>query len=183
MFKFFIPIFLAFLDSDVQDDIIIKDITDVVEINHVYKKNENGGLTQKFVQVIWWDWKEPLLIPEKNDAGAYTGNSYRGSGFVVVDFRVTAASYSNLRLAKKITPRRFGEKWICIFYDAEKDCFREVTSRWRIITHTLYDREMVNKDIMHSSLRRKLAKANMRRVSQEVEDLIDRNTAPEVGWR
>ena len=99
-----------------------------------------------------------------------------------MDFRVTVAPYSNLKLVKKITPRKFGEKWVCLFYDVEKDCFREVTSRWRIISHTIYDREMDNKDILQSSSRRKLTKPNtydrINPISQEVEDLIDRNTAP-----
>tara|TARA_R110000796_G_C14542766_1_gene433087 strand:- start:704 stop:1252 length:549 start_codon:yes stop_codon:yes gene_type:complete len=182
MFKLFLPLLFALLDGNAQDHTTIKDTTDVVEINHVYKENENGELTQRLVQVIWWDWKNPLLIPEKNNVGAYTGNSYRGAGFVVVDFRVTAAPYSNLKLVKKITPRKFGEKWVCLFYDVEKDCFREVTSRWRIISHTIYDREMDNKDIIQSSSRRKLTKPNtydrIDPISQEVEDLIDRNTAP-----
>ena len=170
MLKLFIPLLFALLDGNAQDHTTIKDTTDVVEINHVYKENENGELAQR------------LLIPEKNNVGAYTGNSYRGAGFVVVDFRVTVAPYSNLKLVKKITPRKFGEKWVCLFYDVEKDCFREVTSRWRIISHTIYDREMDNKDIIQSSSRRKLTKPNtydrIDPISQEVEDLIDRNTAP-----
>jgi len=182
MLKLLIPILFAFLSDNVQDNIIIKDTTDLVEINHVYEENGNGGLRRRLVQVIWWDWKEPLLVPEKNNVGAYTGNSYRRAGFVVMDFRVTVASYSNLKLAKKITPRKIGGKWICIFYDVDKECLREVTSKWRIVTHTLYDREMDNKDIMQSGSRRKLTKPDtydrIRRISQEVEDLMDRNTNP-----
>ena len=182
MFKLLMLLLLIFTDEPTRDNIIIKDTADVVEINHIYDKNENGELTQRLVQVIWWDWKSPLLVPEKNNAGEYTGNSYRGSGFVVMDFRVTVAPYSNLKLVKKIMPRRFGEKWICVFYDVEKDCFREVTSRWRAVTHTLYDREMNNKDVMQSSSRRRLTKPNtydrINPISQEVEDLIDRDTAP-----
>ena len=73
MLKLFIPLLFALLDGNAQDHTTIKDTTDVVEINHVYKENENGELAQRLVQVIWWDWKNPLLIPEKNNVGEYTG--------------------------------------------------------------------------------------------------------------
>ena len=79
MFKLLMLLLLIFTDEPTRDNIIIKDTADVVEINHIYDKNENGELTQRLVQVIWWDWKSPLLVPEKNNVGEYTGNSYRGS--------------------------------------------------------------------------------------------------------
>ena len=86
------------------------------------------------------------------------------------------------KFKKNIIPRRFGKKWVCIFYDKQKECMREVTSKSFIVTHTLYDREMNNQVILESSSRKRLTKPDrydrMIRVSQEVEDLIDRNTAP-----
>ena len=182
MLKLLISILLTFLDSTPKDNIVIKDTSDVVEINHVYSKNENGAISQRLVQVIWWNWKSPLLVPERDELGKYTGNFYRGSGFVVMDFRVTLASYALPEFKKTITPRRFGKKWVCAFYDKQKDCMREVTSKWFIVTHTLYDREMNNQIIIQNMSRKKLTNPDrydrITRISQEVEDLIDRNTAP-----
>ena len=78
MFKLFIPLLCILLDSTPKDNIVIKDTSDVVEINHVYQENENGEISQRLVQVIWWDWKSPLLIPERDETGKATGNLYRG---------------------------------------------------------------------------------------------------------
>tara|TARA_R110000824_G_scaffold206113_4_gene391084 strand:+ start:217 stop:765 length:549 start_codon:yes stop_codon:yes gene_type:complete len=182
MFKLFVTLLCVLLDSTPKDNIIIKDTSDVVEINHVYSKNENGAISQRLVQVIWWNWKSPLLVPERDELGKYTGNSYRDSGFVVMDFRVTVASYALPEFKKKITPRRFGKKWVCEFYDKQKDCFREVTSKWLIVSHTLYDREMNNQVIIENSSRKRLTNPDrydrIGRISQEVEDLLDRNTTP-----
>jgi len=182
MFKLFIPLLCILLDSTPKDNIVIKDTSDVVEINHVYQENENGAISQRLVQIIWWDWKSPLLIPERDETGKTTGNLYRGSGFVVLDFRVTLAAYALPDFKKNITPRRFGKKWICVFYDKQKECIREVTSKSFIVTHTLYDREMNNQVLLESSSRKRLTKPDrydrIIRVSQEIEDLIDRNTAP-----
>ena len=182
MFKLFVALLCVLLDSTPKENIIIKDTSDAVEINHVYSENENGSISQRLVQIIWWNWKSPLLIPERDEVGKYTGNLYRGSGFVVMDFRVILASYALPEFKKNIIPRRFGKKWVCVFYDKQTECIREVTSKSLLITHTLYDREMNNQVILESSSRKKLKKPDkydrIRRISQEVEDLIDRNTTP-----
>ena len=67
MFKLFIPLLCVLLDSTPKDNIVIKDTSDVVEINHVYQENENGAISQRLVQVIWWNWKSPLLLPERDE--------------------------------------------------------------------------------------------------------------------
>jgi hypothetical protein len=182
MFKLFATLLCVLLDSTPKDNIIIKDSSDVVEINHVYSKNENGAISQRLVQVIWWNWKSPILVPERDETGKTTGNLYRGSGFVVMDFRVTIYPYALPEFKKNITPRRFGKKWVCVFYDKQTNCFREVTSKWFLTTHTLYDREINNQIIIESSSRKRLTKPDrydrIRRISQEVEDLLDINTTP-----
>lgn len=182
MFKLFIPLLCVFLDSTPKDNIVIKDTSDIVEINHVYEENENGAISQRLVQVIWWNWKSPLLVPERDNTGKTTGNLYRGSGFVVMDFRVIVASYAPPESKKNIIPRRFGKKWICVFYDKQNECIREVTSKSFIVTHTLHDREISNQTIIQNSLRKKLTKPDrydrIISINQEVEDLMDRNTTP-----
>ena len=156
MVRLFISLFLIFLDSTPKDSIVIKDTSDVVEINHVYQKDENGAISQRLVQVIWWNWKSSILVPERDETGKVTGNLYRGSGFVVMDFRVTLVSHALPKFKKNITPRRFGKKWLCIFYDKQKECIREVTSKSFIITHTLYDREVNNQIIIQNMSRKRL---------------------------
>lgn len=169
---FFLLVLL--LDGTPNENLIIKDTSDFVEINHVYRTDDKKQQEKRMIQIIWWEWKYPILMPEKNIVGQNTGNWYNGGTFVVKDYRIM---WANNRESRSITPRLHRRKWICLFYDDGDRCIRQITSRWVIITHTMYDREVVNREILENSLRNRLTKPDrdvrMRRISQEIEDLID----------
>jgi hypothetical protein len=118
------------LDSNPLNDTVITDTSSFVEINHVYREDVDGEISKRMTQVIWWEWKDKLLLPEKNKVGKYTGNWYRGSGFVVKDYRVTVSHSSRPQVVRKITPTRSGDKWVCLFWDKDSQCIRKVTSGW-----------------------------------------------------
>lgn len=154
---FLLSLFLvSFFDSEPKGSLIIRDKADYVEINHIYRKDEKTGKNiKRMIQLVWWEWKDPLLLPEKNLDGTWTGSWYRGADFVVKDFRVTHTGDA-LNILSIINPRRYGRKWICEFYDVGDRVYRKVICGWSVESHTLYDSEVENRTILQIGLRTKL---------------------------
>tara|TARA_R110002051_G_scaffold32786_7_gene74022 strand:- start:2750 stop:3286 length:537 start_codon:yes stop_codon:yes gene_type:complete len=167
------------LDSSPTENIVIEDSSDFVEINHIYEIDDKKQIRKRMTQIIWWEWKYPVLLPEKNNIGEETGSWYRSGSFIVRDYRVTWANHSDRR---QITPYRQGKYWISLFYDDQDKCFRRVISKWIITTHSMQDREIENRKILQQSLRNRLTKPDthgrMIRITSEIEELIDANPQP-----
>ena len=136
---------------------IVKDHCDYVEINHVYRVNEDGLAEERMVQFIWWEWRNTLLLPKKDQLGNETGDWYRGSGFVVRDFRVTISSSSRPNEVLKIVVSKTKNGYVCTFLDKYNKHLREVHSKWKTETHTFNDVEIDNRDILNIDFRRKLS--------------------------
>jgi|TARA_Y100000310_G_scaffold343876_1_gene453629 hypothetical protein len=154
----FLLLLCSLFGGDPNDRLIVKDSSSYVEINHVYREDSDGKITKRMTQIIWWEWRNQLLLPEKDKTGKNTGNWLRGSGFVVKDYRVTVSFSSMPNVVREITPRRSGDKWVCLFYDKDSQCIRSVVSKWMRTTHTLYDREVEDRDIFNMDFRTKLTK-------------------------
>ena len=148
---------LTFLTND-PPSIIIHDDSAYVEINHVYREDIDGNIEKRMIQIIWWEWRDEILLPEKDTLGRDTGDWKTSSSFVVKDFRVTWSSHSRPQQTRNITPRRKNRKYICLFYDKDNRVFREVESGWLVVTHTYNDREVDNRNILSIENRNKLTK-------------------------
>ncbi len=130
----------------------VKDSSDFVEVNHVYRYDENLKKYEKrLVQVIWWEWRDYLFI---EDESGYK----RDSGFVVKDYRVIWSFSSRPQKTMDIEPRLFRGRWVCLFYDKSSGKIREVESRWKRETHTAFDAEVINRRIVPINERNKLIK-------------------------
>ena len=151
-----LAIVLSMFVSDTPE-VIVKDHCDYVVINHVYNLNEETGkATLRMTQYIWWEWKNSLLLPKKDQLGNETGDWYRGSGFVIRDFRVTLSSSSRPNEVLKIVVSKTKSGYVCIFFDKQNNLLREVHSKWRSETHTFNDVEIDNRNILNMEFRRKL---------------------------
>ena len=74
------------LDKGVKEKVVVVDYVDLVEVNHkYYESNSPPEIKRQFIQVIFWEYRNSLLLPEYKE-GVKTGNWHRGSGFVVVDY-------------------------------------------------------------------------------------------------
>lgn len=152
-------LFLAFLSSDPLGNSIILDTSSHVEINHVYGYDEGDKRYEKrMIQIIWWEWRDSVLLEEKDTLGNGTGNWSRSGCFVVKDFRVTWSNSSSPQQTLYIAPRRDKKNYICLFYDKDDGVIRKVVSGWLTITHTTNDREIDNRIIVRIENRNKLTK-------------------------
>ena len=145
---------------------VVRDSSDYVEINHVYSLNQDGVFKKRMVQIIWWEWRDSVLLPVKDELGFPTGDWKRGADFVVKSFKVTSNGTlpdGQLIIQRAIYPRRFGKKWICSFYDTDDDVLREVVSRWVVTTHTSQDTEIENRKILSINHRTGLTKLNKKK--------------------
>ena len=136
--------------DDHLEDLVIKDSSDYVEINYAYNKDDGK---RYLTQVIWWEWRDSVLLPVINPITKQrTGDWKQGGDFVVKDYRVLGGhtGLANIR------PRREGKRWVCYFYDQRYQCIRVVYSKWSITTHTRYDPEMDNREIVDKNSRNTL---------------------------
>ena len=152
MLKLKILIYLALILSPLREEGITRDVSDFVEVNHVYRYDEIDGIyVKRLIQVIWWEWKNHIVV---EDAGDYRSES----GFVVKDYRVTWSYSSRPQQTKTIVPRLEKGKWVCLFYDKDSQKVREVKSNWKRESHTSFDVEVVNRNILHLNGRSGLKK-------------------------
>ena len=128
----------------------IKDSADFVEVNHVYRYSEGSKKYEKsFVQIIWWEWRDYVLV--ENEDGYK-----RTSDFVVKDYRVIWSNSSRPQKTMNIEPRFFRDKWVCLFHDKSSGKIREVESRWKRETHTDFDAEVRNRNVVPIDQRNRL---------------------------
>ena len=182
MFKLFIPLLCILLDSGVDEKLVVIDHVDMVEVNHkFYQSNTPPEIKRQFIQVIFWEYRENILLPEYKD-GKQTGYWKQGSDYVVIDYFTLDNRNYGLDNKNGMSPYLYKGKWYTHYYDSENHCQRTVIAKQIRITHTLFDPEHTNTKIVETASRKGLTKPDrydrIIRVSQEVEDLLDRNTTP-----
>ena len=151
---------IVFFTGDPAGRLIISENSDYVEINHVYRYNkEDEVYTKRMTQVIWWEWRDAVLLPVLDPVTKEpTGDWKQGGAFVVRDYKVTWSESSSPQRTLYITPRRDKRNYICLFYDKDDKVIRKIISGWLTITHTTNDREMDNRQIVTLENRNELIK-------------------------
>ena len=125
---------------------------DLIEVNYVH--DDTGKL--KYAQLIFWEWKRHLLLPQKDIYGKENGFWYQGSGYVIIAYRVYHNTDIKERLERYAIPRRSKKGWTTEFYDKKHSCQRRVHSTYFRTTHTEYDAEIDNKVLWQNALRKGL---------------------------
>ena len=131
---------------------IVVDNVDLIEVNYVY--DDTGRV--KYAQLIFWEWKRRLLLPQKNIYGKENGVWYQGAGMVVVDCIVYHNRHIEERLEKYAIPRRSKRGWTSEFYHRGDSCNRRVHAKYYTTTRTEYDIEIINKVLWPTQLRKGL---------------------------
>lgn len=175
-----IMVMMLFLDADNAERLVIKESVDMVEKNHVYHKNDDGTWSPSFIQVIWWEYRQNILLPELDPlTRERTGEWRLGSGYVVVDYEVYRHyTYNRDRDDQVMSPFLHNGKWVTIFFDDDDNCTRIIEAKQFRETKTKYDAEALNSEILEEDRRRELIKP--RRVKKEkiqlpkeIEALLD----------
>jgi hypothetical protein len=133
-----------------KNKIIINDSCDYLEINHVYKIDDDTGNTKlRLVQYVWWEWRDSILIPALDpQTKQKTGLIKKGSGFVVREYVVVENNYIKPKRIVHAHLSKAKKGWICIYYDSSSKLIRQISFKWIVTTHTLYDSELDNRDII-----------------------------------
>ena len=149
---------LALTASRSPDKTILYDCCDYLEINNVYKIDEKTGESKlRFVQYVWWEWRDSILVPVLDpNTRQKTGLSKRGSGFVVREYIIVVYGDGNSQNNAYLSKTKTG--WACMYYDASDKAIRRILFKWIITTHTLYDSEVDNRDIVASENRNQFIK-------------------------
>ncbi len=153
------------------DNGIVEESSNHVEINHVYRFDEKEQeYVKRMTQIIWWEWRDNVLLPVKDSLGNETGDWRSTGAFVVRDFKVTWSESSSPKNTRYIIPRKEKNKYICLFYDKDDKIIRKITSRWMIITHTDHDREVENRRFVKMEHRNKLITPKRVNISVDNDD-------------
>jgi len=141
------------------DDPIVVDVCSHVEINHVYNIDDTTGeASLRMVQYIWWEWRNYVLLPEKDVLEKETGSWKRASGFIVREYLVTYSGRSRPENTANVLISKEGNKYICIFWDKDDRVLRRVVCNWTTETHTEHDVEIENRNIISIESRNKFQK-------------------------
>ena len=177
--KSLILLLCMFFDSGVEEKLVVVDHVDLIEVNHKYFESEQSvtGIKKQLIQVIFWEYRKNVLLPETKN-GERTGNWYQGSDYVVMDYFVLLNDNYGLNKTTGIRPYLYKGKWHTHYYDSDDRCYRTVVAKQIRITHTLYDPEVLNAEIVKIDSRTELTKPDryvrIKKVPQEIIDLIDR---------
>jgi hypothetical protein len=111
------------------------------------------------VQYVWWEWRDHILVPVLDfHRKQKTGLSKQGSGFVVREYVVVKNNYLTRPKIIHTSLSRTKDGWLCVYQDFASGKMRYVSFKWKIITHTLYDSELNNRDIVALEHRNKFIK-------------------------
>ena len=148
------------VSSGSPERLVIYDSCDYLEINNVYKiDDETGEIKLRMVQYVWWEWRDHILVPVLDfHTKQKTGLSKRGSGFAVREYVVVKNNYLTQPKIIHTSLSRTKDGWLCVYQDFASGKMRHVSFKWKIITHTLYDSELNNRDIVASENRNKFIK-------------------------
>ena len=179
MFKVFLLLLLSFLDAGTAEKLVVVDHVDMVEVNHKYfTDSDTGEVKKQFVQVIFWEYRKNVLLPEIKD-GELTGNWYQGSDYVVIDYFTFNNQNYGLNKVNGIAPYLYRNKWYTHYYDQSDKCERIVVAKQIKKTSSFTDPEVLNARIVQTSSRKELTKpdrnSKIRKIPKEIERLLDMN--------
>ena len=179
MLKEIIFLIASLFDSGVEEKLVVVDHVDMVEVNHKYfTDSDTGEVKKQFVQVIFWEYRKNVLLPEIKD-GELTGNWYQGSDYVVIDYFTFNNQNYGLNKVNGIAPYLYRNKWYTHYYDQSDKCERVVISKQIKRTQTMHDPEVLNARIVQTSSRKELTKpdrnSKIRKIPKEIERLLDMN--------
>ena len=134
---------------------LVTDSCDYVEINHVYNiDDQTGESTLRMIQYIWWEWKDQILLPVIDPVTQKpTGDWRQGSDFVVREYLVTYSGSSRPNKIADVGMLERNGRWVFIFWDKDDKLIRKITCGWITETHTTYDVEIENRDILRTDFR------------------------------
>jgi hypothetical protein len=178
MFKVFLLLLLSFLDAGTAEKLVVVDHVDMVEVNHKYfTDSDTGEVKKQFVQVIFWEYRKNVLLPEIKD-GELTGNWYQGSDYVVIDYFTFNNQNYGLNKVNGIAPYLYRDKWYTHYYDQSDKCERIVVAKQIKKTSSFTDPEVLNARIVQTSSRKELTKPDryvrIKKIPKEIEDLLDK---------
>ena len=178
MLKEIIFLIASLFDSGVEEKLVVVDHVDMVEVNHKYfTDSDTGEVKKQFVQVIFWEYRKNVLLPEIKD-GELTGNWYQGSDYVVIDYFTFNNQNYGLNKINGITPYLYRDKWYTHYYDQSDKCERIVVAKQIKKTSSFTDPEVLNARIVQTSSRKELTKPDryvrIKKIPKEIEDLLDK---------
>ena len=178
MCKVLLLLLLSFLDAGTAEKLVVVDHVDMVEVNHKYFTDSDTGVVKKqFVQVIFWEYRKNVLLPEIKD-GELTGNWYQGSDYVVIDYFTFNNQNYGLNKVNGIAPYLYRDKWYTHYYDQSDKCERIVVAKQIKKTSSFTDPEVLNARIVQTSSRKELTKPDryvrIKKIPKEIEDLLDK---------
>jgi hypothetical protein len=141
---------IALVSSGNPERLVTYASCDYLEINNVYKiDDETGRAKLRMVQYVWWEWRDSILVPVLDpNTRQKTGLSKQSSGFVVRDYVVVENNYIKPKRIVHSHISRTKSGWICIYHNFTDDTIRHISSKWIVTTHTLYDSELNNRDVI-----------------------------------
>jgi hypothetical protein len=177
MFKVLLTLLFSFLDSGVDEKLVVIDYVDMVEVNHkFYESNTPPELKRQFIQVIFWEYRKNILLPEYKE-GIQTGYWKQGSDYVVIDYFTLDNDNYGLRKKNGMAPYLYKGKWYSHYYDSGSHCYRIVIAKQIKTTYTLFDPEHINTKIVETDSRKELTKPDryviVKDIPKEIEDLLD----------
>ena len=178
MLKEIIFLIASLFDSGVEEKLVVVDHVDMVEVNHKYfTDSDTGEVKKQFVQVIFWEYRKNVLLPEIKD-GELTGNWYQGSDYVVIDYFTFNNQNYGLNKVNGIAPYLYRNKWYTHYYDQSDKCERIVVAKQIKKTSSFTDPEVLNARIVQTSSRKELTKPDryviVKKIPKEIEDILDR---------
>ena len=178
MCKVLLLLLLSFLDAGTAEKLVVVDYVDMVEVNHKYfTDSDTGEVKKQFVQVIFWEYRKNVLLPEIKD-GELTGNWYQGSDYVVIDYFTFNNQNYGLNKVNGIAPYLYRDKWYTHYYDQSDKCERIVVAKQIKKTSSFTDPEVLNARIVQTSSRKELTKPDryvrIKKIPKEIEDLLDK---------
>ena len=151
---------ITLISSDKPERLVVYDFCDYLEINNVYKTDDTTGeIKLRLVQYVWWEWRDSILVPVLDpNTRQKTGLSKQSSGFAVRDYVVV--KNNNLKQPRIIHTAlaKTRRGWVCIYQDFTHDIIRHVSVKWIVTTHTLYDSELNNREIIALENRNRLTR-------------------------
>ena len=178
MLKEIIFLIASLFDSGVEEKLVVVDHVDMVEVNHKYfTDSDTGEVKKQFVQVIFWEYRKNVLLPEIKD-GELTGNWYQGSDYVVIDYFTFNNQNYGLNKVNGIAPYLYRNKWYTHYYDQSDKCERIIVAKQIKKTSSFTDPEVLNARIVQTSSRKELTKPDryviVKKIPKEIEDMLDR---------
>jgi hypothetical protein len=141
---------IALVSSGNPERLVIYDSCDYLEINNVYNiDGETEKAKLRLVQYVWWEWRDSILTPVLDpNTRQKTGLSKQSSGFVVRDYVVVENNYLEPKRIVHSHISRTKNGWVCIYHNFTDETIRHISFKWIVTTHTLYDSELNNRDII-----------------------------------